>query len=193
MAASMGACIRGGPEARISTGSDFMNCSSTIMRLTLLCGLLIVIAGPASAGTRIGGGIHYLQTLGDIKDSPGFDENAIGFLGSVAFTGTMVRFEADLELVPDYAGSDEMLFQPQGYVLLGDFIYGGAGIGMGYLGEFGWQDPFLALRAGVDFMLGGLDLDVFTTYRFQKAKDLESTTSDDLNSLTFGALIRFGS
>jgi len=41
-----------------------------------------------------------------------------------------------------------------GYLLIGNLIYGGAGAGIGYLGDFGWQDPFFALRAGVDFMAG---------------------------------------
>lgn len=167
------------------------------MRRFIVCLGLVACLGalfvlPAQAGTRIGGGIHYLRTLGDIKDSPGFDENAVGFLGSAAFVADPVRVDAMLEVTPDYVGSGEVMFQPQGYVLLGSFLYGGLGIGIGYLGDFGWQDPFYALRGGVDFMVGNLDLDVFATYRFQNGKDLEGATSDDLDSITFGALIRFG-
>jgi hypothetical protein len=85
------------------------------------------------------------------------------------------------------------MIQPQGYAMIGDFIYGGAGVGIGYIdGDF-QSNPFYALRAGVDFFLGGLDLDAFASYRFQKAKDLQGFGSDDLNTITFGALIRFGS
>jgi hypothetical protein len=169
-----------------------MEKSPLALRFVFTACRIALLVAPATAGTRIGGGIHYLQTLSDIKDAPGFDKNSIGFMGSVAFSGGLLRFEADLEVIPDYVGSDEIMWQPQGYVLIGGVIYGGAGVGIGYLGDFGWQDPFFALRAGVDFMLGSLDLDVFASYRFQKASDLETLTFDSLNSLTFGALIRFG-
>ena len=85
------------------------------------------------------------------------------------------------------------MIQPQGYAMLGNLIYGGVGIGIGHIdGE--WQsNPFYALRAGVDFMAGSLDLDLFASYRFQKTSDLDHLGGDDLNSITFGALIRFGS
>lgn len=166
-----------------------------IMLTALLAALILslAVAGPAEAGTRLGGGIHYLRTLGDIKDSPEWDENAIGFMGSIVFTGQLLRLEGDVEFIPDFGGSGEMMIQPQAYGLIGKFIYGGAGIGIGYIdGDF-QSNPFYALRAGVDFYLGGLDLDVFASYRFQKANDLEDLGSDDLNSITFGALLRFGS
>jgi len=165
-----------------------------IARIALVLSLVVLMAGPATAGTRIGGGLHYLKTVGDMKDVPGFDENAFGFLGSIAFSGPFLRLEGDVEFIPDYAGSGELMWSPQGYVFLGNFIYGGVGIGVGHLGGFGWQDPHYMLRAGVDFMLGGLDLDVFASYRFEKAKDLtvDNLSNDSLNSLTFGAIVRFG-
>ena len=163
--------------------------------LTVVLALAILtlgVAANANAGLRIGAGIHYLNTIGDIKDTPGFDKSAIGFLGAVKYPSGLFTIEGDLEMIPDYVGSDEIMWQPQGYLLIGSLIYGGAGAGIGYLGDFGWQDPFFALRAGVDFMAGPLDLDIFATYRFQKAGDLESLGSDDFNSITFGALVNFG-
>lgn len=163
-----------------------------LLRIALLVCLVALVAAPASAGTRIGGGVHYLKTVGDIKDNADFDENALGFLGSIAFTGGLFRFEADVEFIPDYAGSGELMIAPEGYALIGDLIYGGLGLGVGHLGDFGWQDPFFDLRAGVDFMAGSLDLDVFATYRFAKMGDLSGLGSDDANSVTFAALIRFG-
>ena len=54
-----------------------------IIRIAVVVCLATFVAVPVFAGTRIGGGIHYLKTVGDIKDSPDFDENAIGFLGLV--------------------------------------------------------------------------------------------------------------
>ena len=163
-----------------------------VVRIALTFCLVSLLAVPAFAGTRIGGGIHYLKTVGDIKDAPGFDENAIGFMGSIAFSGSLLRFEGDVEFIPDYAGSGKLMWAPQGYALIGSFIYGGVGIGIGHIADFGWQDPFYALRAGVDFMAGSLDLDVFASYRFQKIDDLSHLGVDDFNSVTLGALIRFG-
>jgi len=163
--------------------------TTTIM--LMVC--LLAIAVTTDAGTRFGGGIHYLKTLGDVKDAPEFDENAIGFMGSIVFTGKLLRLEADVEAVPDFGGSDKMMLQPQAYGMIGNLIYGGVGIGIGHI-DGDWQsNPFFALRAGVDFLASGLDLDLFASYRFQKANDLEHLGSDDLNSITFGALIRFGS
>ncbi len=153
----------------------------------------LAAAPPAEAGARFGGGIHYLNTLGDIKDNSEFDENSIGIMGSLLFTSQLLKLEAIAEYIPDYAGLDEALILPQGYALLGDFIYGGVGIGTGYFDGEWMEDPFYALRAGVDFYLGGLDLDVFATYRFMTWNELEGLEEDDANSITFGALIRFGS
>jgi len=164
---------------------------------TLAAAVIVSIAAfsaEASADVRIGGGIHYLKTVGDLKDASGFDDQSVGFLGGVRLVGPLLTLEGDVEVVPDYAGSDEILWQPQGYAFVGNFFYGGVGIGVGYLGELGWQsDPFYALRVGVDFVLGSLDLDAFVSYRFQKADDLSALGSDDLNTLTLGAMIFFGS
>lgn len=165
-----------------------------LISLFILVLMLIVVgAGHSEAGTRFGGGLHYLKTLGDIKDSPEVDENAFGFMGSVLFTGQLLRLEADVEFIPDYIGSGETMIQPQAYAMVGNFIYGGVGIGIGRIAGFWQSDPFYALRAGVDFTAGSLDLDVFASYRFQKTEDFDHLGSDDLNSITFGALIRFGS
>ena len=163
-----------------------------IHTLLVLCAVLLTVA-PADAQLRFGGGVHYLRALGDIKDAPDFDENALGFMGSVDFRVPLLRIEGDVEFIPDYYNSSELMIQPQAYGLLGSLLYGGVGLGIGHLGNFGWQKPFFALRAGVDFMLGGLDLDVFASYRFQKADDLKTINEDSLNAITFAALIRFGS
>ncbi len=168
-----------------------MKSKVTITIMLMAC--LMAFAATTEAGMRFGGGIHYLRTLGDIKDAPEFDENAIGFMGSVVLTGKLLRLEADVEAVPNFGASDKMMLQPQAYAMVGEGLYGGVGIGIGTI-DGDWQsNPFFALRAGLDFLAGSLDLDVFASYRFQKAGDLEYLGSDDLNSLTFGALIRFGS
>ena len=153
--------------------------------------LAVALAAPAQAGQRIGGGVHYLKTLGDIKDTPEFDDNAFGFLASYQYATAMFKVEGDVEWILDYGGSSNALIQPQAYLLLGDMIYGGAGIGIGYFDGEWWSDPFYALRAGVDFTLGGLDLDAYALYRFLDTEVFEDFGTQDLDSITFGALIRF--
>jgi hypothetical protein len=55
-----------------------------------------------------------------------------------------------------------------------------------------WQDdPFYALRAGVDFPLGPLHLDVNVNYRFQSTKVFEDLDEIDTDAVTFGAVARF--
>ncbi len=153
--------------------------------------ILVTLAPQAQAGHRIGGGIEYLRTLGDIKDSSEFDANSIGLIGSYQYTMAALRIEGDLELIPDFGGTDELLFEPQAYVLLGGLIYGGMGIGTAYFDGDWLDDPFFALRAGVDFPLGAFAIDGYALYRFHDTKLLEDLDEEDLDSITFAAVIRF--
>jgi len=165
-----------------------------VHRLVLIVFSLVLLAGAVcpAAALQYGGGLHYLRTLGDIKDTPDFDENSVGFLASLLFAGPLLRVEGMAEFIPNYGGSSSTMIAPQGWLMLGGFIYGGAGIGIGYIDD-DWQDnPFYALRAGVNLGLAGLALDVFTSYQFQSTSDLEGLGKKDLDALTFGALIRFG-
>ena len=162
---------------------------ATVLSVLLAVLLVGVLASPAQCG--LGVGIHYLRTLGDINDNEEWNPDAIGFIGSYQFGLGPLNAEADVEWVLDYGGSGNSLFEPSGWLLFGGFIYGGAGIGIGYLDGDWFDDPFYALRAGVNVGLGGLGVDVFGTYRFQNAGDLEGLEGDDLNSVTFGAILRF--
>ena len=156
----------------------------TLMVVMVPLVLLSVSATESQAG--FGLGLHYLNTLGDMKDAPEFDSSAFGFMGAYSFGPGLINFEADIEWIPDYAFGKNMV-QPQAYAFVGDFIYGGVGIGIGYI-DGGWQDnPFYALRAGVKITV----LDIFTSYRFQSWNAVEDFDSDDLNSITFGALFKF--
>ncbi len=166
-------------------------------RTTLLCALLAVVlvgalAPPAECGSKWGLGIHYRKTLGDISDNADWDENALGFIGSYQFGLAFLTVEADLEWVPDYGGTGKDLFEPQAWGLIGGFLYGGAGIGIGHYDGDWLDNPFYALRLGVNVSLFGIGLDVFGSYRFQKIDDLQGLDGDDLNSMTFGAIARFG-
>ena len=163
-----------------------------IIALVMIGIIAICMTSAAEAGSSIGGGIHYLRTLGDIKDVEEWDPNAIGFLASYQYKLTLLKFEAAVEYIHDFGGTGEALIQPQAWALLGGLFYGGGGIGIGYLdGE--WQDnPFYALRAGVELGLGPVAVDAFASYRFQSSQALEELDEKDLDSITFGAIVRFG-
>ena len=163
----------------------------SIVFLALILLLSAAAAGPVGAELYIGGGIEYLRTLGDIKDEDEFDPNALGFIVSLLGDAGPIRLEGDLEWIPDFGGTGENLIQPQAYAMIGTLIYGGAGIGTGYFDGEWWEEPFYALRAGANLKLAGIDLDVFALYRFLDAEVLEELGESDLDSITFGAMIRF--
>ena len=148
------------------------------------------LTAPAAAGS-LGAGVHYLKTVGDIKDDPNWDKNALGFIGSYQHGAGLLKLEGDVEWINDFGGTDHSMIQPQAYVLVGSSLYAGAGIGIGYI-DNGWQDsPFYALRAGYALPLAAFKLDGFASYQFQNTKALEGLTSDDLDSVTFGLIARF--
>lgn len=166
------------------------------MTLFLFAALLFIgSSGVARADKSIGGGIHYLRNLGDLKASgvpQSFDQNSFSLLASGQTGIAMLRLEADVEYIFDYIGTGHPMWQPEAWVLTSGLIYAGAGIGIGYT-DGDWQnDPFYALRAGVNLGLAGFGVDVFASYRFQKDDQLQSLTGDDLDSLTFAAIARFG-
>lgn len=163
----------------------------------LIFGLVVIsvclggIVDAVDAGHRFGGGLHYLRTVGDIKDDPNWDENAVGIIASYQYAPGLLKLELDLEWVPNYGGS-ESLIEPQAWLLVGGLIYGAGGIGIGYI-DGGWQsNPWYGLRLGGNLKLGSIGLDIFASYRFQSSSDLEGFDSSDLDSVTFGAILRFG-
>jgi hypothetical protein len=152
------------------------------------------LTSSAPAASSIGAGVHYLRQISDFDDDE-IDKDNFGLIGSLQFGLAMLTLEGNAEYVFDYLGTDEGLFEPSAYALIGGFIYGGAGIGVGrFNGE--WQDdPFYALRAGVDVPFGPVSFDIYGTYRFQKDEELEDLTGDDLDAITLAAVLRksFGS
>ena len=168
----------------------------TIFKALIPCVMalsLIGWSGTANAGGSIGGGIHYLRNLGDISNSTvNLDQNSIGLIGSYQHSLALLKVEGNIEYIFNYIGTDKAMWEPSAYVLTNGVIYGGAGIGIGHI-DGDWQnDPFYALRLGVNFGLAGLALDVFGTYRFQNDSELKATTGEDLDSITFAAVARFG-
>lgn len=160
-----------------------------IMIAIAVVAALIASANVASASS-IGGGVHYLRNLGDISDN-GYEPNNFSILGSFQMPLAMLTLEADVEYMFDLMGTDEGAWLPQAYALIGGMIYGGLGIGI-INADGEWADnPFYNLRAGVNLPLSAMNLDVYGTYQFWSDDQLEAATGDDLDSVTFAAVLRF--
>jgi hypothetical protein len=163
-----------------------------IVLLVAVLGVTTAGVGSSYAGASFGAGIHYLRNLGDIDESGiDLDKNSIGIVGSILARAAFLNLEGQVEYITDYAGTDEGMWIPQGWALIGSMIYAGAGIGIAnFDGE--WQDdPFYGLRAGVNIPLGSLGLDTYATYLFWNDDAFEDVTGEDLDSITFAALLRF--
>jgi len=157
-----------------------------------LCVIGTATSSSAQLGLRIGGGIHYVKTVGDIKDTPEFDDNAFNLVASAQLDKGLFKFEGDVEWIVDYGGSDESLWLPQAFVLVGGLVYGGVGIGTGYIDGEWFDKPFYAVRAGVDFPVGPVSLDINANYRFMDTSVFDNIDNEDFDSITFGAIVRVG-
>jgi hypothetical protein len=145
-----------------------------------------------AAGFSLGAGLHYLRALGDI-DTENLDlsKDSFGILGSVQHDGGLLKLEGNVEYIFDVVGTGHEAWQPSAYALIGNLIYGGAGLGSAFIDD-DWSEMWYALRAGVNLPLGGLGIDVYTTYQFWSDDDLKQLTGDDLDSITFSGVLRFG-
>ena len=160
--------------------------------ITALISTMVTVPSMALGGS-LGAGLHYLRNLGDIDNDESLDlsKDSFGLIGSYQFGAAMMTLEAHGEYIFNYAGTDNGMFIPSGWALLGSMIYAGAGMGIGHLdGE--WQsDPFYALRAGVNLPLMAFKLDLYGTYNFWNNDDFKDATGEDLDSITFAAVLRF--
>ena len=165
------------------------------MKLSILVALLsMTFAGIASAAPKLlqfGAGAHYMNTVGDVKDTEQFDSSALNLLLGAKRGLALFKVELDSEWSLDYGGSDKTLWMPQLFGLMGNLIYGGAGIGTGYIDGEWFDNPIYTLRAGVVLPLSRFSVDVNANYQFMSSKALENADSDDLDSVTFGALVWF--
>ena len=165
---------------------------NVLLLAAFACVLVTATASHAQLGLRVGGVVHYVKTVGDIKDSPEFDENAFNLVASAQAGSGLVKFEADVEWIPDYGGSDKSLWLPQVFALVGGLVYGGVGIGTGVIDGEWFDKPFYALRAGVDFPVGPVSVDINANYRFMDSSVFDTVDSEDFDSITFGAYVRVG-
>lgn len=142
---------------------------------------------------RFGGGIHYWKSLEDIIIE-GVDEEGLALLLSYQYQ--MMKFftvEGMLEFLADgYAGSDDAVFAPQVYVLVGRGIYAGAGIGWHFSDGKAADNPFFGLRAGLDVeIVPTIFLDLNVNYRSETWGFGKIHEDIQLNTMTLGAILRF--
>lgn len=153
--------------------------------------VMVLFSAELQAGEhRIGGGVNYWIALDDI-DEDDIDEQGFSYLVSYQHWWNILGLELDVELLPDRFGEDA--FAPQAYVLFGSTIYGGAGIGIvNYDGDFA-DEPFFALRAGLNLeLLPKVFVDISANYRFNDSADLENKDTDiDTDTIFLGAAVRF--
>ena len=143
------------------------------------------------SGSRFGGGVNYWTTIDDI-DVDNIDENGLSYYVSYQYRGDLLGLEADVELMPDSYGDD--VLAPQAYLLVGGDIYAAAGVGVMYIDDEFADDPFYALRAGLDLeLLPHINLDVYATYRFNPDVEIgDAVDAIDTDTLFLGAAVRLG-
>ena len=119
------------------------------------------------------------------------DEDGFSYLISYQYMMDWVGVELDVELLPDRF--DEDAVAPAAWFLLGKTLYAGAGIGIvNSDGDFA-DEPFFALRAGLNLeLLPSLYADLSVNYRFNDEADLEDDDRNiDTDTLFLGAAVRF--
>lgn len=151
---------------------------------------LFCLAGQLQAAEhRIGGGVNYWTSVDDI-DFDDVDDDGFSYLASYQYWPGLIGLEVDLEILPDKYG--ETAFAPQAFVLVGRSIYAGAGIGWEYRDSDLADEPFFALRAGLNLeLLPGIYGDFYGLYRFNDSAELDNEATDiDSDTIFLGAAIR---
>lgn len=160
-------------------------------KILLIAALSLMLAPQVWAGEhRIGGGANYWVAVEDI-DEEGADDDGFSYLASYQYMMDFVGLELAVEFLPDRFG--ETALAPEAYFLLGKAIYAGVGIGIVHADGGFADEPFFALRAGLNLeILPEIFVDVSANYRFNDSADLDGEASDiDTDTIFLGAAVRF--
>ena len=161
--------------------------------IVLLLLLIVSVTTQAMAVEhRLGVGGNYWVTIDDIDlENEDVDESGFSLGATYQYWLGLFALEVDLEFLPDRF--DDNSISPQVYVLAGSGVYVGLGAGIIYSqGDFE-DEPFYALRAGVNLeLLPGIYADIYANYRFNDRADIDNEESDiDTDTIFLGAAIRF--
>lgn len=98
-----------------------------------------------------------------------------------------------MEFLPELFGEDAIA--PAAYLLLGGAIYAAAGAGIVHIDGEWADDPFFALKAGLDLeVLPAIFLDISASYRFSRGVPLNDAIDNiDTDKTFLGAMLRLGS
>jgi len=162
---------------------------SILLFFILLTVFLAVTENCLSAEHRLGGGANYWMAIDDI-DTSNVDDKGFSFLASYQYWTDFVGLEANVEFLPDRFG--ESAFAPEAYILVGRSLYAGLGIGMIYSDGSFADEPFFALRAGLNLeLISGLYLDISGNYRFNDSAEMNNEATDiDTDTVFLGAAVR---
>jgi hypothetical protein len=157
-----------------------------------ICFLMISSTGSSETLHRLGIGAQYWTTVDSI-DTENINED--GFSGIVSYQlipTSMLKLEFDLEVAPDgIILPDKTAWAPEAYLIIGRGLYAGLGIGIWYADDKFMEEPFYALRAGVDLeILPSVYLDINGNYRFNNWNYEEIKEDIDGDTITLGAIVR---
>lgn len=153
---------------------------------------LVLLVLPFSAfanEARLGLGGNYWTALDDIEVD-NVDDNGYSVYGSFQYWITLIGIEADIEILPDKYG--ENAIDPQVWLLVGSGVYAGAGVGIEYRDGSFADEPFYALRVGLNFeIIPSLNLDIYGTYRFNDTAELDNVQEEiDTDAVFLGTAVR---
>jgi len=157
---------------------------------TILSVVTLLTLGTARAENRIGAGVNYWRFIDDLEGD--VDESGLSFYASYQRRGGLLGVELAAEIFPYRLDGDA--WAPQAYLLVGSGIYAGIGVGiMSVNGEWA-DDPFFALKAGLNFeILPKIFLDISASYRFSNKEQLKDKETDiDTDTVFLGAAVRLG-
>ncbi len=166
--------------------------------LAAAVGLLAVspLRAPADDGGahphRLGFGAHYWKTIDQLRDDHRrIEDDGLSWIGGYQYAFPWLKAEADLEVFPKgYYGSTETTFAPQALLLLGSWLYAGAGVGVVYADDLDRRlsDAIYMLRAGLDLeVLPRLHLDLNANYYFA---DWDAWDRFNTDTVTLGGQVR---
>jgi hypothetical protein len=167
----------------------------------LILGAALLVTGmspstqAADTANRLGAGANYWVALENLDDEDirDLDENGFSYYASYQYWPTLLGLELQVEMYPDWMGQDDA-YAPQAYLLLGSTLYAGAGVGIMYFQDDWADDPFYALKAGLNLeLIPNLFLDVSANYRFKDSTQFDDDSSDiDTDTVFLGAALRLG-
>lgn len=146
--------------------------SGTMVVVLFACCSGVLTTGNAIAQHDVGAGVNYWKVLDDI-DVTDLDDSGISYFVNYRYRfQAPFRVELGLERLPDRFGKSA--YAPQAFLMAGNRIYAGAGLGGVYTDGSFSDDPFFALKAGVSLPLPfWLRFDLSAQYRFNDFADLQ--------------------